>query len=415
MTKRLIVSLAAALLATGAMAGGGYDVSDKTTYWGASSAEVTTNLDHALDDVCIGKHSCAKWGDNSFYRNDKYTDEYSKLVFGAVQVENGGLKLCPLQLEAPNTKKQGAWTEYLLPASEAECVWLCKEGYTGPNCEFFVSDYGTYKPKSCDSTLLVKEKYSNMTFVKNGGNVEDSIPMFSFNQKILCGSKHATGEWDVLLLLRNWLPSGHGAKVQLTAVGAWNEGYRSNKSTPVLAELPTSGSVLVCKNGYMPNEDKTDCIAIDEVICGEKKICPGYDWDKYDESQHILAISETTPECYEFRCAGQNTAFDATNMAEFKCVQINVAENISGGIDPETGISVVCAIGEIFDRETATCKSTVGYSKSDLRYGKGNTKDSNKKLDEQCWTKSTVDDYKACVFGTESQVNDWRTGYVYER
>ena len=69
------------------------------------------------------------------------------------------------------------------------------------------------------------------------------------------------------------------------------------------------------------------------------------------------------------------------------------------GVSPADGTCITCAVGTIFDADAVTngyCVSATGYSKQDLQYGRGNSKDSVA-LGGQCWTEVQTDDYAECV------------------
>ncbi len=46
-----------------------------------------------------------------------------------------------------------------------------------------------------------------------------------------------------------------------------------------------------------------------------------------------------------------------------------------------------------------TCKTAKAFTKTDLQYGPGETRNTNYEFDDQCWTKATPDEYKQCITG----------------
>ena len=98
--------------------------------------------------------------------------------------------------------------------------------------------------------------------------------------------------------------------------------------------------------------------------------------------------------CYEFRCAQQGYAFQSA--AERKCVECS--SSMRDGAHPVSGLCIKCDIGKIFNSETGACDDADAYSKPDMQYGKGRTKD-NTKLAAQCWTIVAPEEYTVCVRG----------------
>ena len=62
----------------------------------------------------------------------------------------------------------------------------------------------------------------------------------------------------------------------------------------------------------------------------------------------------------------------------------------------------MCDLGYIFDETAANsgyCAKAKEYTKTDLQYGDGRTKNTaNMSLADQCWTDPSPDRYRQCVF-----------------
>ena len=424
MTKRLIVSLAAALLATGAMAG----VQNSHRFlsdWG--DGKYNTCVEHEFTDskeLCLGEsYNCAS-GFGCEYGNTNCTTHgmvasnsdgrsTALIMMVAKTINQHGAFFCPMQVESRvnNAGDGNAWTEYR-DSNVADCVWLCLDGWTGDTC----SVAADMSDGACDSSVLFQTNFASLTRVASGPNVEHYVGMFYANAMEHCGANRYQ-EHDMILAIVGWLPSGHGAWAQQLNVRAQRRGWEPQYAWPAISKA-SDVKKLVCKNGYQPNDTATDCIPINYEVCPEseddklRRMCEGWDADSFDNKIHVFQFDDEM-DCYQFRCKGQNKGFDGSG--NYVCVDLSTRTDISDGIDPETGLIVTCEIGQIFDTSTGTCHDTVSYSKSDLRYGKGETKDSVKRILDQCWTVMSVDDYKDCVFGIEPQVTGQRKMILYER
>lgn len=384
MKKTIVFLLCLAFYDTACFAGGGNNVSKLTGAWG--NGTLTSCGEHALttNNACIGAtQNCAN---KSMYARD-YTDEWAVQMMVAMDVNENGARFCPIQVEAKNKNKGNAWTEYAELGS-SNCVWLCKEGYTGDKCALAVSDSA-----SCDATELKSSNYSSIRRMASGANVEDRVPMFVWNKYYGCGV-HKGQEHDIILALTKWLPSGHGAIAQQVVVRAFRSGWKHMDSWPKIYPAAGAAEILVCKDGYKPNSSRTDCEPINSETCARSMACNGWGGDDYDSSQHSLALREGS-NCYEFRCSKQGYAFQsATNRTCTEC-----ATNLRDGVNPVSGDCVKCEVGKIFDKNAAStgyCANTRSFSKIDMQYGSGKTQNTTV-LKDQCWVLTTNDNYKECL------------------
>ena len=364
---------------------------------------------HALggSEACIGAtaSTCVA---PTFDKNDKvtnadklmyarnYTDEYALQMMVAVNVNQHGAYFCPIQVEAKNKNQGDAWTEYAQLSNPADCRWLCKDGYSGDNCSVAPGS-GT----TCNPAEFKRSNYGNLKRLASGANIENSIAMFSWNQYNDCGVSREQ-EHDGILAITRWAPGGHGAWVQPLIVRAQRQGWKDMISWPAVYYFTGATEQLVCVDGYKPNAGGTDCVAINEAICAEAKTCPG--WTGFDEGLHTF-VMPSGKDCFEFRCKGENQAFASiTNRSCIEC-----PTNSRGGMSSVDGTCVKCEAGKVFNNKatsTAThCGEAIAYTKSDMQYGKGKTKNSNPNVSQQCWTMTETDAYRECVTGIQKKPN----------
>lgn len=386
-----------------AFAGGGNNVSSLTSAWGGGTANTCGNHGIEGSQACIG--SSANNSCKAFTEKVRTKNGYGFLMMVARKVTQNGAYFCPTQVESDNRQEwRDAWTEYADATSgnEALCVWLCKSGYSGPTCNQSASSVTT-----CDSTTLFRDNYSNLKILSSGNNIEDSVAMFSFNNYVVCEkNKIRKEEHDMILAIKRWTASGHGAFVRQVVVRADAEKpYTGRKSSAVVYDAQNSSDILVCKNGYKPNANGTDCESIKAGLCPEStadkiaKLCPN--WTDMDTAVHDFKLVN---DCYQYRCIQPGYAF--TSSANRTCEECS--SDAKTGISPADGTCIRCEAGQIFNEDSATsgyCSEALAYSKTDLMYGKGKTKDSVKDIDEQCWTLLNPDEYKKCVTGSSLDSN----------
>lgn len=343
-------------------AGGGNNASKLLAAWGNGQLSACGTHQLTADNACIGATS--NCSNRTMYARN-YTDEWAIQMMVAMDIAEKGARFCPIQVEGKNKNKGNAWTEYA-ELGASNCVWLCKEGYTGDKCAISVSE-----SKTCDATELKAANYSSITRVTTGANVEDRVPMFVFNKYYGCGV-HKGQEHDIILALKRWLPSGHGAVAQQMVVRAERSGWSNMISWATIYPASGAEEILLCKDGYKPNSARTDCEAINAETCQRSQTSNGWAGDDYDSSQHNL-------------------------------VQRECATSLRDGVNPVTGECVKCEVGKIFNKNasnTGYCSDAVAFSKIDMQYGKGATKNT-RTLKDQCWVLMTSNDYKECLLNNK--------------
>ena len=310
----------------------------------------------------------------------------------------GGAQFCPTSVVARNKFGGDSWTEYYNAGDN--CVWLCRPGFFGARCE----QKNTVDVKTCDTTKLSQSDYDSVALVaaNTTSNIEDSIPNFAANAYEKChnNQKHIRDqEHDLILAISDWLPSGHGARVRAYMVLARQENYDNISWVDVYPAASIQNdtgsnvsSVLLCKNGYKPNSDKTDCIPIKAEVCGETNWCTGWIESNFDSSKHMkVAVGD----CIQWRCKDSAAALQksGSNVCE-PCVVTQM-----DGINPENGTCHHCEEGKVFSKTNKNgnyCADTKYLDKNALMYG---TATKSSAIKEQCWTKINVEEYKKCVMG----------------
>ncbi len=362
-----------------------WDASGLNTSWGGAWINACgTNAARGCIGVSQGAE-CNTWRHNARY----HSDEFMIQMMIAVEVGSHGAKFCPTQAEGRNKNKSNAWTEYtdLSKGNDSLCVWLCKPGYTGPKCELEVSEATT-----CDPSLLLRKNYSNITRAAYGTNNEGAVAMFASGHYKGC-AKHKKQEHDLILVIWRWLDSGHGAFARQVIMRSERRGWSDMESTATIYPANGSEDILVCKNGYKPNANNTDCVEISSTACKEAQLCGG--WAGFDEAAHLFKhIPEK--QCYEYRCLEPGYGFvSEDNRTCQECVT-----DARNGVDPTTGACVKCATGEIYKtvNNRGTCEKAAMFAKDEMKYGKGQTKNTNEKVGEQCWPLTIPDDFKTCIF-----------------
>ena len=349
--------------------------------------------EHALtaEDACIGPVAADGVGCGARYMNARdYGDEFAVQLLVAMGHNDRGAKFCPVQVEGKNKNKGNAWTEYTA-VGENNCLWLCLPGYTGPECATPVT---TTDGVTCDATNLDASLFADLPRVANGPNIEDQVTMFNRALGNSCGV-HKSQEHDEILAIRRWLPSKHGALAHRMIVRAQREGWKDMISWAAVYPALQSSDVLVCMDGFQPNATKDDCVPIDPVLCCASAsdpeecmlsaTCPGWDKESFDSGQLKLYYMNSS-NCYQFRCSKKGYAFRSAK--DRTCELCGTTSRF--GASPKDGTCIECEIGKIFDENAAAtgyCANTKSFTKTDLQYGPGQTRNTNFEVDNQCWTK----------------------------
>lgn len=300
-------------------------------------------------------------------------------------VEHGGY-FCTYQVQCHNKHcKAYSNSLYYQPTgfnAAKHCEWLCADGYSGTNCTTPPSGI----PLTCDSANY-KTKFKGVSMIKSGGrDVEQQVQGWNTE------SSHYSGrERDMLVGVIKYLD--HGVIAAPIAIQCYAENRHYNDSWIESVMIKPSYRVL-CAPGYRANSSNTDCEIISQDLCTMQSIgmCAGFDRTAYDETIHRL---DTKDGCAKYFCAESGYAFPSSS--DVSCAEC--ATGVMGGAHPKTGVCVKCTTGQFFNEKTGSCETAAAYSKSDLQYGKGKTKNNVPDIKNQCWTQVNTDDYKDCVRG----------------
>ncbi len=386
--KKIFVAVFCGWMVT-SVASAGVDIGYLRADWGAPEMQTCIETDMANASIGANKGTCtAKYsidaGSPSQCVVGVNGDDMGVLMLVAHEVNANGARFCPTTVYAEHKKKGDAWTLYAEAAGGThDCYWLCKPGYGGDGC-------ADTAPVGCDSTLILRSNFDKLEMARDP-QVENNLPMFYKEVYSGCGV-HKGQEHDMILAVSDWLPSGHGVYAQPFIIRARREGWKSRSGGPNVKAVGTR--TLLCKTGYTANAAGTDCVAIDEAECQLSTSCAGWNADLYDPAT-MTVVHNTASNCYWYKCTDASQAFvSATNTTCAECVT-----GRRTGVSPADGTCVTCDVGTIFDADAVTsgyCVPATEYSKQDLQYGRGNSKDSVA-LEGQCWTEVQTDKYAECV------------------
>ena len=411
MTKKLIIFVMIILCSANAYA---WDASALRDAWGVP-ADVSTCGDPDIGDAAIGADRAVCKGGT---KNDSGTCKIGDFRVGFMMLiardlnENGGY-FCPTVIagnkhrwQLGNTSdKRPYWTVYYEPSEvqSSDCLWLCKPGYFGTNCQETTS-------KTCNPTEIKESLWNDITIKGNVRVAEDDVAMFSQSVKASCvrwikGVWPSPMEHDAILAVSRWTDSKHGVWVSPFIAradfydGHWSEG------PGVAMAYHVGHETLLCMEGYEPNFTNTDCVPIDSDLCeivqavNSGTTCQtsdGYrDFGDYDpETMETRFFEDGDKGCWGMLCTTPGYGFDPS-ASRATCVDCGVSD-LRNGID-KYGNCVRCDVGEIFDSATGTCLTATALSRDRLYYGPG--KDENTAVIEQCWVEPDMYSYSDCVWG----------------
>ncbi|MBQ8294522.1 MAG: hypothetical protein IJX89_04005 [Alphaproteobacteria bacterium] len=377
--------------------------------WG--NAEMNYCGTNNIPEACIGEavnKNCAnkKIYSARYQKKGKYDDEFANLIMMAREINEHGALFCPTQADGQNNDQKG-YTAYYEPNGNDNCIWLCQAKWTGDRCATSTENF----TDACNIVPFTRNDYNDVTAVhdihkKAKNNIENQIEFFYINDYQKCSYKDDDGdikskarnEHDMALVLTKFLTSGNGAFARQMII----QSHRTGKKSSDILIYPASKSIeiLVCKNGYTPNLSNTDCEPIDKTKCdiaiASTKMCIGWSYSNMNPEIHELTESDN---CYKYRCKQSGYAFNS--ITDLSCTEC--PSNKRSGIHPRNNTCTKCETGTMFNKSTGECDNNViGLSKTDMMYGRNKTKNSQKKLNDQCWTQANdPDKYKNCVLGKE--------------
>lgn len=385
MRKIIKIFIAAMIFSTPAMAA--WDNPVYMQYWGEPRMDVcqTQNIGEAA--IGVTRASCTGATRTSTCR---VGDDFGTIMMLAYDVHEGGAKLCPTSIIGEHHKRDDAWPTYRKPTgnnSEA-CFWLCRPGYGGAECR-------TNTTNTCNPKLFNQDTFADvkMDTERDRNDITHLIYFFIRGiQRGDCGHNEEDHH-DLILGMSKFAPGGHGAFLRGFTIRGNRDDWKSY--TGWVEIYPSGPEVLACMNGYQPNGDNTDCVAINSAVCeAAGNLCTGWAEADFNPSIHKLVQQESG--CAQYRCIADGQGFvSATNRACTACV-----DNTS---DYRSAVSILdgqcykCTDGQVFNQKSGRCESAVIFTQIDLSYGPG--QNANSTLVTQCWTKTNPMDYKNCVFG----------------
>ena len=336
-----------------------------------------------------------------------YGDEYGVVAVIARQIVEHGGYFCPQQIQCSNTNcRHQSNTVYYDPTGfdGSKCAWFCEKGYTGTNCtKVAIVTEGSSTPTNLNGLFA---GLSMKTSGGGNGGTEASNVAFRtwYEDRDGPNDNDSDYEHDVLLGVIDF--KEHGIVAGPIEVKCRTNRACSNWSYVDYIKSFSSGKYkLLCAEGYVADQTGAECVKLtqnmlDLLAYEDKPMCNGWPIDSYDPDIHRL---DGEGSCIRYFCKDASKAFPASG--NFDCE--DCATSIRGGQDPKNGQCVVCdRVGQYFNTDTGACANADAYKKSDLQYGKGKTKDSDADVDNQCWTKVTIEEYAPCVKGESVSTTD---------
>lgn len=340
--------------------------------------------------------------------------EYDKIyaVIAEKKFENGAC-LRPVQISCwadAGWKDDTSHTRYSAATSVAsKCQVFCADGYYGDTCS--KKPDGNSKETS---PATGQWQGASFTFGSHSGNTsfESSLQGAMY----LYAYKHYNNqEADVVLGVTKFLPNG----VKVAPVNVMCGSRRKKKDDHLFVKIKSeaSGEVLLCSEGYIPNDANTDC-----VVPPESEKVPGVVVQNDDGSHTKITDTKTISlrdslrakpgfdeKIHEIVNTGKTLAIACKNKSHgfvsadsLTCVECVTGTSKKAGVSKPSdgvgyGVCVKCKTGEIFDDKANRCQEAKAISKNDMQYGQ-NSKTKAAAVVTQCWTKT--DDaavYKDCV------------------
>lgn len=354
---------------------------------------------NSYTETSAGDSFLMKGRTGATFTHGTFDDEGAVVGLVAMKIaENGkGGYFCPLQIQCANKRKEeDTWLRYFKPANfnEGQCAWLCADGYYGNDCAISSEQNISF----CDSKSFQKngDRYNTLQMKTSGGangEITDLTVFNSFKE----ARPGINGEQAAISFLGVIGFKNHGVIALPMYLKCNRNNWPDNDSfiesitpTGTIGEVTTKYKLL-CAEGYQPNTNGDDCEAVDACKndISNMSYCNNFDEEDFDEDEHYLVADSG---CVKYFCKESGKAF--RSVTDKTC--IDCAEGSKGGTNSKNGTCISCDTGQYFDEEDETCKTAVAYSKSDMQYGKGGTKNTVP-LDEQCWLIATPEEYAECV------------------
>ncbi len=349
---------------------------------------------------CIGK----KLRENNCNVHNANVPAFTFML--ARKVNANGAYFCPTTF-LRKSSGNGA-SIFAEPTGNRECRWLCKEGWTGQECNTPTNEY----KGACDVWPFLQTAYDNVAPDPHYVNMEWDFKYVKSDAWWWCtytgGAGQSNSEHDIVIAINRFLPSGNGALARQMEVSA-RYSYIASKYDLQVYPAQNSNDYLLCKPGYKQNAAYTDCEPINPSECNQaimsQKMCSGWDLSQFDEKIHT---AELVGGCYKYKCKQANYTF--ASVSDHTCIEC--AKGLRGGPHPTDGTCVKCDTGRVFNAEDSAneyCPMALGLTHSDMIWGKDKTKGDYKTIldiKQQCWTKASPAEYRDCVLRIESSTNE---------
>lgn len=377
--------------------------SDQKNVWGALMLKCPTTSKFTNADGCL-----------SDCDTTEVKPSFGKTMMVAFDINEHGARFCPTYITSDrdsNSKRPDTRYHMAESSSFDDCVWLCRDGWGGDECQTSIS----LNAPGCDDTPLKKDDYfidkaSVSSNVDNDvkyytSDVEDKITAFETGYYD-CNAKRfdqspsgKRQEHDSVLGIVGWLDSDnpHGAFVSSITVHAWCGEYKNDDDCRINIR-PEGKKHLLCKTGYKPNSDDTDCIAIDPEACANIQMCEGWYAAAFADTTIYKRTTETVNDksCYQYRCAVGNYGFKQGTKECIECVDTETQKATyleDTGECVFTDVSVKPTVKEDGTLEIEPRNQTTRSELSTAVNGDG----------KPCWmVAETIGEYKKCITGTTS-------------
>ena len=316
-------------------------------------------------------------------------DDKAIVVFVARNIyEHGGL-FCLTQLAATSSATQFKISHQQPNLPKMPCMVLCEPDWDGTYCQTNLKEAADRTDTPCDTTDIAAsiDEITNKKSVYAGNDsitihwcrtgtadVQDFFHKFKINDFY---------EHVIYLGATGFMQ--HGITAQPMLVGAVG-----THDLTWLSSGPAGGKTkTLCAQGFTRLSADGKCV-MNSKHCGSNAWCSGYSDSNLQKAVHEKEMNGI---CNVIVCKDKSLALDS----EFKCREYDGIQN--GRCDVKGndlyGRFVPCAAKEIFDADKCECVAAQSISKEIMKYGpKGRNTDT---VNEQCWTKTSGEDFKACV------------------
>ena len=324
--------------------------------------------------------------------NESLRDDKSVMVFVAKDIYEHGGWFCLTQLAAISSNSSFQIVNQQPNWPGMNCMAFCEPGWDGFMCSQSVS--GTAVDLACNTTDVVssiekvkQEKYKNNDALSLHWQRMGTASTQDFFVRYFVNNFY---EHVVYLGATDFMTHGIVAQpVLVSAVG-------NHPAVTVVNSGPaaTGKTKVLCAQGFTRN-DKCE---MNSKNCGSNVWCNGYSDSGFKSNIHVKQMKGR---CNVIVCKDGSKALDSS----FNCVDYDGIRNGRCDVSENElyGKYIGCDEGKIYDDATCKCVVARSVSKEIMQYGPAGA---SALVNEQCWTKETVEDFQNCVFGIVPVVSD---------